>query len=161
VKHMVRLVVTGLLALALTPVLAQEAPEQPSDTPGEEQTMPMMPGMMGSSGGHGGMMQMMQMMNHCASMMETMHSGAHEEMGMGHDGQTIRGMMPEMMGVRFDPVAAEGLARAFLAGRSSEAVEIQEIDFDSGLYAVSYRQGDDEGTLMVDAATGEVRDESR
>jgi hypothetical protein len=113
---------------------------------------------MGSSGG---MMHMMEMMNYCVNAMESMHSGAHEEMGMGHDGQTMRGMMPGMMGVRFDPVAAEGLARAFLAGRSPEAVEIQEIDFDSGLYTVAYSQGDDEGTLTVDAASGEVQAEAR
>jgi hypothetical protein len=134
--------------------------------------MPMMPGMMGSSGG---MMHMMEMMNHCTTEMEDMHSGAHGEMGMGHGGQMTPGMMggqmmPGMMGdqgmedaqtVRFDQMVAEGLARAYLAGRSPEAVEIREITFDSGLYTVAYSQGDDEGTLTVDAATGEVQAASR
>jgi hypothetical protein len=93
-------IVTGMAALAIAPVLAQEPPGQPSDTPAQEQTMPMMPGMMGSSGG---MMQMMKMMNHCTSAMESMHFGNHGEMGMAHGGQ------------RFDQAAAEGLARAYLA----------------------------------------------
>jgi hypothetical protein len=164
-------VVAGMAALAITPVLAQEAPEQPSDPPAREQTMPMMPGMTGSSGG---MMQMMGMMSHCASMMENMHSSAHGEAGMGHGGQMMPGMMGGQMmdgqgmqrmqgseAVRFDQVAAEGLARAYLAGRSPEPAEIQEISFDSGLYTVAYSQGDDEGTLTVDASSGHVQAETR
>jgi hypothetical protein len=162
-----------MATLAMTPVLAQEAPEQPSDTPAQDQTMPnqtmpMAPGMMGSPGG---MTQMMEMMNRCASAMENMHSGVHDEMGMGHDGQMMPGMMGGgMMGgqgmqgseaVRFDRVATEGLARAYLAGRSPEPVEIQQITLDAGAYTVAYSQGGEEGTLTVDAASGEVQAETR
>jgi hypothetical protein len=79
-------IVTGLAALAITPVLAQEAPDQPSHDFAQEHAVPMTPGMMGSSGG---MMHMMEMMSHCISVMENMHFDAHGEMGMGHDGQMV------------------------------------------------------------------------
>jgi hypothetical protein len=166
-------IITVMATLAMTPVLAQEAPEQLSDTPAQEQAMPMAPGMMGSSGD---IIQMMEMMNRCASAIENMHSGVHDEMGMGHVGQTMPGMMDggimdgRMMGgqgmqgsedVRFDQAAADGLARAYLAGRSPEPVEIQRITLDAGVYTVAYSQGGEEGTLTVDAASGEVQAETR
>jgi hypothetical protein len=40
-------------------------------------------------------------------------------------------------------------------------VEIQEVTFDFGLYTVAFSQGGEEGTLTVDAASGEVQAEAR
>jgi hypothetical protein len=161
-------VAVAVTVMAVAPVLAQEESQQPSEVPFQRTTMSEM---MDSADGHAGMMQMMEVMNHCMSMMETMPgSGEHGHggMGMGHEGQMTPGMMPEMMGgqategeesVEFGRRAAESIARAFLAGRSPDAIEIREITLEAGVYTVAYRQGDDEGELAVDAATGEVRSE--
>lgn len=107
------------------------------------------PGMMG------GMMPMQEhqhedehmqhMMNPCANMMGMMMGP-----GMG------QGMMQPGTTTRNSPADAEALARAFLAGHSPEA-EVVEVEAPSAYYFVRFQDGDAQGTLRVDATTGEVQ----
>jgi uncharacterized protein (DUF305 family) len=114
-------------------------------------TMPM--GMMDQAGemmGHMmpemiGQMPMHQMMQWCMTMMGHMMSGMMDQMPM-----------PGMVGARYDQQTVEALARAFLAGHQPDA-EIAQVEPPGNLYTVTFRHGDTEGRLTVDANTGEVR----
>lgn len=100
---------------------------------------PMMPSMMG----------MHEMMRQCLAMMGGRMPGMKGQMG------TMRGM-PPMMGRSDDAGFVEALARAFLAGQGAEA-EIVQV---KNVYRVTYRDGDTEGVLLIDADTGEVTPET-
>lgn len=89
-------------------------------------------GGMPGSGSVGGMASMHEMMG--------MHGAAH-------------GMHGAAMGVPASTVAA--LARAFLAGRGLEVSDVV-VNGTSITYEVTYRSGDVEGVLLIDAVTGEV-----
>ena len=147
----------ALTVLAVSPALAQEGQmgdPEPDDAAGMD-GMPMGQGMMQDG--------MMQMMSHCASAMEQMHGGRHGHEGMG-EMNGMRGMgMPGMMGgnetVGFEADTAEALARAFVRGRSGDdaaTVEIVGVTVADGNFLVEYRQGDSQGTVLVNAETGEV-----
>jgi Ni2+-binding GTPase involved in maturation of urease and hydrogenase len=53
------------------------------------------------------------------------------------------------------PDVVEALARAYLAGRGGDAV-IVEVTGPRVTYEVSYRAGDVEGVLVIDALSGDV-----
>ena len=157
----------ALTVLAVSPALAQEGqmgdPEQ--DDPAAMDGMPMEQGMMQDGmmqGGmmQGGMMQMMQMMSHCTSAMEQMH-GEHEGMGEmdGMGGMGMPGMMGGNETAGFDSATAEALARAFVRGQAGDdaaPVEIVGVTVEDGNFLVEYRQGNSQGTVLVNAETGEV-----
>ncbi|MEX2541398.1 MAG: hypothetical protein WD314_06300 [Trueperaceae bacterium] len=134
-------------------------PEAPAGMNG----MPMGQGsMQGAMGGHQGMMQMMM---HCMSLMERMHAeeGPHDHEGMGMNGMGGMGTPGMMVGDRppgaFDARTIEALARAFVVGRSGDEVtpvEIVGVTVDDGNVKVEYRQGNAQGTVLVDGVTGEV-----
>jgi uncharacterized protein (DUF305 family) len=92
----------------------------------------MMPGMIDQ-------MPMHEMMQRCMMSQMPMHQ-----------------MMHNMMVPRHDRQAVEALARAFLAGHQPDA-EIVEVEPPGNLFTVTFRFGDTEGRLTVDADTGEVR----
>lgn len=175
-----RFFLTATLTIAsLVAVIAaaQDMTEPPAGTgeepPNQGMMQPMTPGMMNQNmmDQGGDMMGMMQMMMRCMSMMEEMRGETAGGMGMMAPGMMNgagatggqMGMMGSQMGetrLRYDQAAAEAVARAYLAGRTPDAdteIEILQIELDSGNYTVSYRSGDTQGTLTVDAATGEAR----
>lgn len=84
-------------------------------------------------------MRMVQLMMQCVRMFE-------------RAGETpdARDMMP----VHYDEATATALARAFLAGYAPGA-EVTEIDFIAS-YRVHFQDDEAEGTLLIDAETGEV-----
>lgn len=159
-KRSTRSTLLALLLAAPVPVLAQDhgtaadAARAPMGTPGVDGMNSMM----------GGMAPMRTMTMECANKMEalrvSMEGGAmrnrmgpapmaHGSMGQGR--------------IRYDTVTAEALARAYLRGRTPESAQDTEIidaTFDAGRYAVSYRQGNTEGVVLVDATTGVVAPEN-
>jgi uncharacterized protein (DUF305 family) len=98
----------------------------------------MMPGMMSQ-------MAMHEMTQWCMAM-------------MSHMMQSMMGEIPMrgMMGARYDQQTVEALTRAFLAGHQPDA-EVVRVEPPRNLYTVTFRHGDTEGRLLVDADTGEVR----
>jgi len=98
-------------------------------------------GGMHGSGSVGGMASMHEMMG--------MH-GMHRMHGAAHD---MHGMHGAAMGVPASTVAS--LARAFLAGRGLEAGDVV-VNGPRITYEATYRSGDAEGVLLIDALTGEV-----
>lgn len=163
-KRFIRSILLALVIAAPVPVLAQnngmggEAPRSPEG-------MNDMNGMNGANGmngmADGGVMPMMNMMMACANMMEGMHDGAMAE-GAGNDkgfGSAMPGMMSQAESASYDTATAEALARAYLSGRDPESaqdIEIVGTSLDAGRYTVTYRQGDTEGRVTIDAATGIV-----
>lgn len=152
----------ALTVVAVSPGLAQEAP---MDTPESEDSAAMDGMQMGQGMMQGGMDRhqgMMQMMMHCMSMMEQMHGeGAHEHEGMGGmNGMGMPGMMEgDQSASGFDVTTAEALARAFVRGQGGDdvgPVEIVGVTVDDATYVVEYRRGNTQGTVVVDAETGEV-----
>lgn len=131
---MKRSVTVGLMLASL--VLALALAQGRMAEPGSQRS----PGMMGD------MMpmqeQMQQMTEQCISMMQEMPG----MMGMMQPGTTVR----------YSPADAGTLARAFLAGHAPGA-EIEQVEATDGAYLVSFRDGDTQETLRVDATTGEVQ----
>ncbi|MDQ3460902.1 MAG: PepSY domain-containing protein [Deinococcota bacterium] len=151
---MKRSVTVGLVLASL--VLALALAQGMMAEPGNQRS----PGMMGD------MMpmqeQMQQMVELCTSMMQEMPGMMGMMMGQGMMGQDMgQGMMgPGMMQpgttVRYSPADAETLARAFLAGHAPGA-ETEQVEATADAYLISFRDGDTQGTLRVDATTGEVQ----
>lgn len=163
----------ALTVLAVSPALAQDGPMDDPEGPTGMDGMQMGQGTMQDDmmqdemmqGGmmQGGMMQMMQMMSHCMSMMEQMH-GDNEGMGEmnGMNGMGMPGMMESNRPASgFDAATAEALARAFVRGQApdnAEPVEVVGVTVEGNNFLVEYRQGNSQGTLLVDSETGEVTD---
>lgn len=156
-----------LIAAAPVPILAQD------DAPDAEafQTPEAMNGMMGMGGTngmmnghmmHNGTMPMMNMMLRCASMMEGMHPSGAVQGDMSHhmgSDSMMNGSMSLAEGVSYDAATAEALARAYLHAQNPESVQETAIlgaTLDAGRYTVTYRLGDTEGAVLVDATTGIV-----
>lgn len=138
-----------------------DAPEQeaPADMNGMQMGQDMMQGGVEQ---HQGMMQMMMQ---CMGMMEQMHGedGTRGEGMGGMNSMGGMGMMPGMMGDQaaspFDEATAEALARAFVVGQQGNdaaPVEIVDVALDGGNYVVEYQQDGAEGTVLVNAETGDV-----
>ncbi len=107
--------------------------------------MGMMPGMMKSEMSDmmgptmPGMLGMHEMMRQCLAMMGGRMPGMKGQMGRSGDAGFV-----------------EALARAFLAGQGTET-EIVQV---KNVYRVTYRDGDTERVLLIDADTGEVTPET-
>ena len=104
----------------------------------------------GFRGGHG----VHPMMQACMQMM----MGQMGQMGqMGPMGPMAERMpmMGDAGAVGIAEPGARALARAFLAGRGADA-EIVDVEAPRNVYRITYRDGDLEGVLLVDADTGEV-----
>ena len=153
-------IVLTVLAVSLTLAQGGQMGDPEPDDPAGMYGMPMGQGMMQDGMMQGGMMQMMQMMSHCASAMEQMH-GEHQGMGEmnGMGGMGMPGMMGGNEADRFSATTAEALARAFVRGQSGDdtaPVEIVGVTVEEGNLLVEYRQGNSQGTVLVNAETGEV-----
>lgn len=113
----------------------------------------------GTMGTHG-MMHMHGMMQECLRMMGGGTSGMMGPMkGMG----AMHGAMPMTHGgpaAGFDESGVEALARAFLAGRGVET-EIDRVESPRNVYRVTYRDGDAERAVLVDADSGVVTMETQ
>jgi hypothetical protein len=89
----------------------------------------------------------------------------HGAGGMGHmhGAGGMHGAMPGMHGGAaagaFSAEVVEALARAYLAGRGGDG-EVLEVGTPRVTYEVTYRIGDVEGELLIDALTGDVVEES-
>ena len=146
---------TGLIlaALVLTLALAQNMMNQPGNQ-GES-------GEMGGMNQMGMQGQMQQMVEQCTNMMQGMQNmmgmmGQGMGGGMMGQGMQGQGMMNQDATTRYNQQNAETLARAFLAGHSPNA-EITQIEREDGAYLVHFQGDGIEGTLRVDANTGEVQ----
>jgi uncharacterized protein (DUF305 family) len=100
---------------------------------------PMMPACMQMMMGQMGQIEPMGQMGPMGPMAERMPMMGDAGVGVGGIGEA----------------GIEALARAFLAGRGADA-EIVDVEAPRNVYRITYRDGELEGVLLVDADTGEV-----